>query len=95
MWSLLLFNTLMFELFIYQLNNEQLFYFMLTYYSFAYIMVYIYRFPKNELVTKKLIINMKRLEKDGKTKLFVPDLAATICTSHLEEEYLGVENILL
>ena len=30
---------------------------------------------------------MKRLEKDSKTKLFVPGPAATSCTSHFEEEY--------
>ena len=38
---------------------------------------------------------MKRLEKDSKTKLFVPGPAAKICTSNYDEEYTGVENILL
>ena len=37
---------------------------------------------------------MKRLEKDSKTKLFVPGPAAKICTSHLKKN-IGVENILL
>ena len=32
----------------------------------------LYRFPKNETLKKKWIINMKRLEKDSKTKFFVP-----------------------
>ena len=38
---------------------------------------------------------MKLLERDSKTKLFVP--VAKICTSHFEEEYIyiGVENILI
>ena len=38
---------------------------------------------------------MQRLEKDIKTKLFVPGPAAKMCTSNFEEEYIGVENILL
>ena len=58
-------------------------------------MVYIYRFPNNETLKKKWIISMKRLEKDFKTKLFIPGPAAKICTSNYEEEYIGVENILL
>ena len=37
---------------------------------------------------------MKRLEKDSKTMLFVPGQVATTCTSHFEEECIGVENIL-
>ena len=34
---------------------------------------------------------MKRLEKDSKTKIFVPGPAARIFISHFEEEYIGVE----
>ena len=49
-------------------------------------MVYINRVPKNETLKKKWIISITHLEKDSKTKLFVP--AATICTSHLKEEYI-------
>ena len=48
-------------------------------------MVSIYRFAKNETLKKKCILNIKRLEKDSKTKLFVPGPTAKICTSHFEE----------
>ena len=51
-------------------------------------MVYINRFPKNETLKKKWIINRKQLEKDSKTKLVVPGPAAQMCTSHFEEEYI-------
>ena len=57
-------------------------------------MAYIYRFPKNETLKKKWIINMNRLEKDSKTKLFFPGPAEKMCTSHLKKN-IGVENILL
>ena len=82
----------MFELFIYQLNNEHIF---ILCKHIICIMVYIYRFPKNETLKKKWIINMKLLDKESKTKLFVSGPASKICTSHFEEEYIDVENILL
>ena len=33
---------------------------------------------------------MKRLEKDSKTKPFVPGPTATICTSYFEKEYIYI-----
>ena len=49
---------------------------MLFYANILFICIYnglyIYRFPKNETLKKKWIINMKRLEKYSKTKLCVP-----------------------
>ena len=59
----------------------------IQWFIYIYIYIYIYRFPKNETLNKKWIVNMKRLEKDIKTK-FIPGPAATMCTSHYVEQYI-------